>query len=355
MLLACGVSRAPLPPSLHLPQPVQDLEVSRKGDKVTLTWKVPEESTDQEPLRSHLGATRICRQVGRNRITWCPQPIAVLQPGDLPKAQVDQNGRRMPAQARFTETLPKELQHENADNVATYVVEILNRNGRSAGLSNSVEIPVAPIPDPPSEISVESTADAMVLRFSVPQVEGNPPLGQGATASGNVSNYRVYRSLKGANNFVPLGFPQNENGHLRFDDRTFDWQSTYEYRVTPLTWTPRGVELEGEDSKPLEVLTHDAFAPAAPTGLQAVSSGTSAEKFIDLTWAPNTENDLAGYNLYRREGDGPMTRLNTDLITTPSFRDENVKSGSTYVYAVTAIDLRRNESPLSPEAAEVVP
>jgi hypothetical protein len=355
MLLACGVSRAPLPPSLHLPQPVQNLEVSRKGDKVTLTWQVPEQSTDQEPLRSYLGVTRICREVGRHKITLCVQPIAVLQAGDLPKPQLDQNGRKVPAQARFAETLTKELQRENADNVATYVVEILNRNGRSAGVSNSVEIPLAPIPDPPSDISLESTADAMVLRFSPPQAAGNPPLGQGPTPSGNMGNYRVYRTLKGANNFVPLGFPQSENGHLRFDDKTFEWESTYDYRITPITWTPRAVELEGEDSKLLEVFTHDTFAPATPTGLQAVSSGTSREKFIDLTWAPNTESDLAGYNLYRREDEGRMTKLNTELITTPSFRDENVQSGARYVYAVSAVDLRRNESPLSLEAAEVVP
>ena len=355
MLLACGVSRAPLPPSLHLPQPVQDLEVSRKGDKVTLTLTVPEQSTDQEPLRSHLGVTRICREVGRQKISFCLQPIAMLQPGELPRPQLDESGRKIPAQARFTETLTKELQRENADTVASYVVEILNSNGRTAGVSNSVEIPLAPIPDPPTEISVESTVDAMVLRFSPRQAEGNPPLGQGSSPNGNVSNYRVYRSLKGANNFVPLGFPQSENGHLRFDDKTFEWESTYDYRVTPITWTPRGVDLEGEDSKLLEVFTHDTFAPAAPSGLQAVSSGTSREKFVDLTWAPNTESDLAGYNLYRREDEGRMTKLNTELITTPSFRDENVQSGTTYVYAVSAVDLRRNESPLSVEASEVVP
>ena len=355
MLVACGVSRAPLPPSLHLPQPVQDLEASRKGDKVTLTWSVPQQSTDQEPLRAHLGVTRVCREIGRHRSSACTQAIAELRASDLPKAQPDRNGGKMPVPARFTETLAKELQQQNADNVATYTVEILNTNGRSAGLSNVVEIPLAPIPDPPNEISVEITGDAMVLRFSAAQTAGSPPLGQGPSATGNISNYRVYRTIKDANNFTALGLPQAENSHLRFDDRTFEWESSYLYRITPVTWTPRGVELEGEDSRPLEVFTHDAFPPAPPTGLQAVSSGTSQQKFVDLTWAPNTESDLAGYNLYRRDGDGSMVKVNEELITTPSFRDANVASGARYVYAITAVDLRRNESPLSPEAAEVVP
>jgi hypothetical protein len=354
MLVACGVSRSPLPPSLHLPKPVQDLEVSRKGDRVTLTWKVPQQSTDLEPLRRHLGVTRVCRQIGRQKITFCPQPVAALKPGDLPAPQIDPSGRKLPVQATFTETLPKELQEQNADNVASYAVEILNASGRSAGYSNTVEIPLAPIPDTPTEVSAEVTADAVVLRFPVPATVGTSPLGEGPAPSGNVSNYRVYRSTKGSNQFNALGFPHIENGHMRFDDRTFEWASSYLYKITPVTWTPRGIELEGGDSEPLEVLSHDAFPPAIPTGLQAVSSGTSQEKFIDLTWAPNTESDLAGYNLYRRE-DGAMVKMNSELITTPSFRDDKVTSGKTYTYAVSAVDLRRNESALSAEAAEVVP
>ncbi|MCI0347893.1 MAG: fibronectin type III domain-containing protein [Acidobacteriales bacterium] len=357
MLVACGVSRAPLPPSLHLPRPVQDLEVSRKGDKVTLTWTVPQHSTDDELLRRHLGVTRVCRQIA-GKVTACSQPIAELTPDQLPQPQSTDDGKTLPAKATFTESLSNELQQQNADGVATYAVEVLNTNGRSAGLSKVVEIPLAPIPEPPSQVVTQMWPESVLLRidlFAIPTDGGPINLGEGPEAGKNVSNFRISRSLKGTNSFTALGFPFGKNRELIFEDRSFEWETTYEYKVTPVTWTAKGVELEGEDSAAVEVFTHDSFAPGTPTGLQAVSSGTSPEKFIDLTWAPNTESDLAGYNVYRRQNEGSPVKINSEVITTPSFRDDNVVPGTTYFYAVTAVDMRRNESSLSAEASEVVP
>ena len=39
-----------------------------------------------------------------------------------------------------------------------------------------------------------------------------------------------------------------------------------------------------------------------PDSCKAVFSNAPQQNFIDLTWAPNTDADLAGYNLYRIEG-----------------------------------------------------
>lgn len=145
-----------------------------------------------------------------------------------------------------------------------------------------------------------------------------------------------------------------DGGDMVFRDRTFEWAAAYIYKITPVTTTREKVEIEGDDSQPVEVFTHDSFSPAAPEGLQAVSSGTAQEKFIDLTWAPNTESDLAGYHLYRRQQNGEWVRITKDLITTPAFRDSDVKPGQTYYYAVSAVDMRRNESAKSEETSETV-
>jgi fibronectin type 3 domain-containing protein len=359
MLVSCGVSRAPLPPSLHLPQVVQDLKAVRKGHQVTLSWTVPDESTDLEPLHEHLGITRVCREVAVATIRSCSHPIGELNRRQLPQPQHAETGRELPIQATFTDRLSAELEQQNATESAFYAVETLNKNGRSAGLSNPVEVPLAPVPDPPTDVSARITPEAVVLSFFATSINDlSSRLGSGPSgARDNVSivNYRVYRSIKGANNFTALGFPQLHNQELLFEDRSFDWETSYEYRITPIAWAAKGAEIEGEDSKLFQVFTHDVFPPATPVGLQAVSSGTSREKFIDLTWAPNTENDLAGYNLYRRLESSPMKRINLELITTPAFRDNNVRSGETYIYSVSAVDLRGNESSKSVEASEVVP
>jgi fibronectin type 3 domain-containing protein len=103
------------------------------------------------------------------------------------------------------------------------------------------------------------------------------------------------------------------------------------------------------------VFAHDVFPPAVPTGVQAVYSGLSQQKFIDLTWAPVTDADLAGYNVYRREeGTQPM-KISSELVKTPAFRDANIQAGHKYFYSVSAVDLRGNDSAKSAEASEQVP
>ena len=115
------------------------------------------------------------------------------------------------------------------------------------------------------------------------------------------------------------------------------------------------IEVEGEDSAPVEIFTRDIFPPATPTGLQAVFSGDPRQNFIDLTWIPNTENDLAGYIVFRHQSGSEPARINKELVKTPAFRDGSVQPGQTYFYSISAVDLRGNESPHSSETSEAVP
>jgi fibronectin type 3 domain-containing protein len=89
--------------------------------------------------------------------------------------------------------------------------------------------------------------------------------------------------------------------------------------------------------------------------VQAVYSGEGQKPFIDLIWAPVTDADLAGYNVYRREGNEPPAKLNTELVKTPAYRDNVVASGKNYFYSVSAVDVRGYESARSEETSESVP
>jgi hypothetical protein len=42
-------------------------------------------------------------------------------------------------------------------------------------------------------------------------------------------------------------------------------------------------------------------------------------------------------------------------VKTPAFRDAQVQTGKTYVYSVSAEDVRKNESDRSEETSETVP
>jgi len=103
------------------------------------------------------------------------------------------------------------------------------------------------------------------------------------------------------------------------------------------------------------VFTRDIYPPSDPTGLQAVFSSIGQKPFVDLSWAPNMETDLAGYNVFRRSGKGEPLKINKQLVTVPSYRDDAVVPGTTYFYSVSAVDLRGNESSRSAETLEAVP
>ena len=77
---------------------------------------------------------------------------------------------------------------------------------------------------------------------------------------------------------------------------------------------------------------------------------------IDLSWAPNTQRDIAGYIVYRRDtaSAAPPGRISPPnqaaLLPRP-----NPLPGHRYAYSVSAIDLDGNESPRSAETEESLP
>ncbi len=357
-LLACGIPGAPQPPSLELPRTVGNLQAVRKGEKVTLTWTTPRETTDRTRIK-HLGVTRICRAVDRVAVADCTETVGTLPPEHTP----------LKAAAGFTDTLPKQLQETHPMGFASYAVVVENARGRSVGLSNQVIVPLAPTLPPPSRLSAKVTAEGVEI-FAVGEKRG-PALLKGPLPAGLGFAYHLYRRSQGVRQEIDLGEPPSVHivgggplSHptttllLEFLDRSAEWEKTYLYKIAAVTVEPvQGKEerVEGDDSSEIEVFVHDVFPPAVPTGLQAVSAGTAQQPFIDLSWAPNTESDLAGYNVYRhKEGPGPV-KINSDMVKAPTYRDTAVQAGNRYSYSVSAVDVRGNESEKSAEASESVP
>jgi hypothetical protein len=104
------------------------------------------------------------------------------------------------------------------------------------------------------------------------------------------------------------------------------------------------------DPSPRACLTPvDVFPPAAPVGLAAVPS----EGGISLIWEPNSELDLGGYLVLRREpGDATLRQLTDTPITEARYRDGTVQPGARYIYSVVAVD---NRLPLPNVSAESEP
>src|ERR1700691_1643360 len=73
LLAGCASIGPPLPPSLELPKAPTNLHAARKGDRVTLTWTIPTQTTDRASVR-YLGKTRICRTLGA-AMKQCETPV----------------------------------------------------------------------------------------------------------------------------------------------------------------------------------------------------------------------------------------------------------------------------------------
>jgi hypothetical protein len=352
-----------MPPSLELPKPPSDLRANRKGNRVTLTWSEPTLTTDRQTVR-YLGPTLICRSA-EPEMTVCGNPVEIMPPPSTTAQKSSQKSQpKSPTLQTYTDTLPTSAQSPNPGAEITYAVEVLNRNARGVGLSNRVRVPAIATMPAPNDLASTLTGNGVLLTWTG---SNEPPAEPGVQ-----HRYRIYRrseisetentgnqnsAQKKEKDTIAGEIPVGEAGPAHFLD-AIEWEKTYRYWITAVTIIHQPgseVQVEGDDSPVVRVVAHDVFPPSVPAGLQAAYSGEGQKPFIDLIWAPVTSADLAGYNVYRSETNGSTVKLNSELVKSPSYRDSAVSSGKTYVYSVSAVDVRDNESSRSEEASEAVP
>jgi hypothetical protein len=346
-LAGCGTPGAPQPPSLNLVDPVADLSASRTGNQVSLSWTMPKKNTDKVLLKGNVDV-RVCQRGQEN--TAC-EPVGSalsLAPG---------------AAGNFEETLHRELA-SGTPRLLTFYVELRNRRGRSAGLSNGAPILAGEAPASVAGLAADVRKDGIVLHWALDNEQTairlrrillTPP-------STKQQNGLLKAPAEPLQEDLLIKTDEKSGGQEgRAIDKGIHLGQTYEYRaqrVSRIEADGKTLELAGEWSQPVRVEAIDVFPPAVPTGLAAVASPGEggAPSAIDLSWQPDTEADLLGYVVYRREGDGPWQRISpaTPGIA-PAFHDAQVQPGHSYSYAVSAVDRGGHESERSSPAEESVP
>jgi len=342
MLAGCGTPGAPMPPSLNLPDPVSDLAVVRIGDMVTLQWTMPRRNTDKLLLKSDVDV-RVCRREGTGTCD-AAGPDLKLAPGSA---------------GSFHETLPAKLL-AGSPRPLTYFVELKNDHGRSAGMSNGAEVLAGATPAPVEGLAAEVRKDGVVLRWT----PGSP--GQPVRLERRLLTPQPANQKQGP--FTPPPQPVKQDLLVDADpqygraiDKQIQVDNTYEYRAQRIVRIAVGgktLELDSSFTLPLRVDVRDIFPPAIPAGLAAVATTgeSNGGNAIDLSWQPDTEADLVGYIVYRREDGQTWQRISpAQPVLSPAFHDAHVTPGHTYYYAVSAIDQSGHESARSTEAAETVP
>jgi hypothetical protein len=338
-ITGCGTPGAPLPPSLHLPERVGDLSATRTGSQVSLAWIMPKRTTDRVLLKDDV-PVGICWSEGNS------QCVAAGGKSFAPATP-----------ASFLATLPDSLA-TGTPRPVSYFVELKNKNGKSAGLSNAAVVLAGQAPAPVTGLAAEVRKQGVVLRWNAADPQEairlrrtllNPPASKPKEGL-----------LAPAEEPVLLDLRVEHDGGVAID-KEIRFGSSYEYRaqrIASVASDGKSIDLEGEFSPPLRVVAQDVFPTSAPAGLAAVATAATdgSPASIDLSWQPVAESDIAAYRVYRREAQSEWRRVSGDQpVVGPAFHDADVQAGHTYFYAVTAVDTRGNESPRSAEASDTVP
>jgi len=303
--------------------------VAQRGRTLELSFTLPLLATDGERLTKPL-EVQVFRTItppghdNPNTPTWA-SPWLTLLAEDLTRHT---EGEKV--------VFPIVLSVEEFQQGTTFVfaVRALTRGFRrrpvESGFSNVIQATVLDVPEPVKDLQVHAAEHALELSWSLPArtLSGQP-------VSSPVA-YRVFRSRTGKlGSFQLLG----ESSTASYRDAAFEFERTYFYKVATVS-REVGRFAQSEDSAVVEITPRDVFPPAAPQDLSVIYTADA----VELIWAANTEPDLAGYNVYRREEAGAAQRVNPEPLRTPIFRDTCVKAEHKYIYYVTARDLTNNES-----------
>jgi hypothetical protein len=100
----------------------------------------------------------------------------------------------------------------------------------------------------------------------------------------------------------------------------------------------------GDDDDPMVVF--DNGPPSAPDGVYSITGDLQ----VEICWNPNPEDDIAGYEVYWNDAPtGNFSFVARVDANTTCFIDTDVDNGTTYFYAVLALDKDGLESELSYE------
>ena len=333
----CGKQGPPEPPLRAVPAATKDLAVVQQGPRLLLSFTYPQVTPAGTALEG-ISAAEIWA-TSRAAAEGKANPIDPREFNAAAKLQQRLAGADLTAAtdgSRINVLLPlPEAPAGSAPQAQYFAVRTFGKDGDRSDLSNvAALVPKAP-PAAPERVNVTARADGVLVEWS--GVEG-------ATAG-----YNVYRrdSKERAH-----GKPLHTSGaqERSWLDTTARFGQSYIYTVTALAQQEPIVE--SAITSEHEVRYQDRFPPPAPGDLVALAEAGR----VRLVWRGSEADDLAGYVVYRRDGEsGTFTRLTAQPVEAAEFTDTSVQGGRSYSYRVTAVDQAGNESAPGGEVRAAVP
>jgi hypothetical protein len=361
--LACGKKADPQPPLPRGPRAVSDLSVEQEGAEAVLTFSYPDRLLTGLPL-TDLASIEVFRVVGAGPALTEPRggPVSGQKTDEAPGAAAR---RAAQAARQAEETFYREAgsvallpasalgEHSRGASVVyrdplgdllaragaaplAYAVVSVRRNGEMSPLSNIATLSPDVPPGAPRIDAIFAEEGRICLDWTPPEKD---LLGQPARVGG----YFVYRRFAAEPEYDRPLTPSPVAG-TSYVDTAIGYGSSYVYTLRATL--PDKPRVEGPPAEEAPVDYRDRYPPPAPAALDALSESDR----VRLVWDPVASPDLAGYLVFRAQGDGAPERLTERPIPEPFYTDSSVPAGSRYRYTVRAVDAAGNVGPPSPEA-----
>jgi hypothetical protein len=362
---SCGKKGDPMPPFPRGPVAVSDLAVEQEGADAVLTFSYPDRLMNGEPLRD-VAAIEIYRASD-------PSPVLARRPTPVKGAAAPSDAapgsaaRRAAANVRLAEDaffreakkidtlavsaiaertrgatvayrdpLYPLLTAAKPPGALAYAVVTVRRAGERSPLSNIATLAPDVPPGPPVIVSVTPEEGRICIEWLPPATD---LLGRPAAVGG----YRVYRRTLPEEEYATPLNAEPTGGTVSVDTTApYGGKHVYTVRAT----VPEKPKVEGVAAEEVGVDYRDVFAPPAPGRLDALPEGNA----VRLVWDPVPATDLAGYVVFRGEGEGAPVRLTEKPVSETFFTDSTAQPRRRYRYTVVAVDSAGNASPTSPEA-----
>jgi len=212
-----------------------------------------------------------------------------------------------------------------ANDTYYYRVKGYNKEYESAW-SNVVNVTVDLPPDIPSNLTVSTfpEGNALNITWKPNQID--------------TLEYDLYYKKKSKTLWIraaDISHPKHTFNHTKLQDN-----QEYEYKILARD----GRNQESNYSEIVSGIPQDSIAPEPPKGLRIASTTYNS---IELTWNPNSEDDLEGYRIYKSIIPNPFS-WGEPIVNFPKYNDEfidlDVGEITTYYYVITAVDEVPNES-----------
>ena len=339
-LAACGKQGDPLPPLRAVPAKTQDLKVRQQGTRILLDFTYPKTTPAGMALDGITWIEVHEVEQAAPREGTAPPAFDPRAFSAVAKLKQTLSGSDVGA-ATFGDRIVLALPLPETETAAGapgrmhyYAVRTAGKTGDRSEMSNIAVLVTKAPPAPPQQVATTGRPEGVTVQW---------------TAVPGAVGYNVYRRGAQEKTYGPpihTAAPTDTS----FVDTGARFGNSYIYTVTavgqlsPLVESAIGSEHE--------VRYTDRFPPPVPTDLVALAEAGR----VRLVWRSSDAEDLAGYIVYRRDGDsGEFRRITEQPVQTTEHIDTSVTSGTVYFYRVTAVDQAGNESAPGGEVRAAVP